>query len=170
MALREKNLDIYGKGPIPWSRAVAQLEQREFSGGRGTSWLSTTCLDRRPHAAGVLGVWLQDTLFFISGPRTSKSRNFAAHPGCAVSASLPDLDVVLEGTATRVTDSATLRRVADAFAARGWPATVDGANITAPFGAPSAGSPPWHLFAATPITAFGVATAGAEGAMRWRFP
>ena len=51
----------------------------------------------------------------------------------------------------------------------GWPAEVDGDAFTAPFSAPSAGPPPWHLYRFTFDTAFGVATAEPYGATRWRF-
>jgi hypothetical protein len=40
---------------------------------------------------------------------------------------------------------------------------------TAPFSAPSAGPPPWHLYRFKLHTAFGVATAEPYGATRWRF-
>jgi hypothetical protein len=164
----EKNLDIYGSPPIHWTRAVGQLQERDFHGGRGTFWLSTTCPDGSPHAAGVLGVWIDDTLYFASGVRTRKSRNLQANPHCAVSASLPDLDVVIEGTARRITEPAVLEKIAAEFERHGWPVTVNGDILTAPWGAPSA-PPPWYLYAVTPTTAVGVATAATPGATRWRF-
>ena len=40
---------------------------------------------------------------------------------------------------------------------------------TAPYSAPSAGRPPWHLYRVTVHTAFGVATAEPHGTSRWRF-
>lgn len=163
-----KNLDIYGSPPIPWTRARDQFEHREFHGGRGTYWLSTTNPDGHPHVAGVLGVWIGDTLYFASGTRTRKSRNLEANPHCAIAASLPDLDVAIEGTATRVTDPAALETIAAEFERHGWPVTVSGDILTAPWGAPSA-PPPWYLYAITPATAIGVATAGTPGATRWRF-
>jgi len=164
----EKNLDIYGSALIPWERARTQFEKREFHGGRGTYWLSTTDRDGHPHTAGVLGVWIGDTLYFASGTSTRKSRNLDANPSCAIAASLPDLDVVMEGTARRVTDPATLEKVAAEFERCGWPVAVEGDLLTAPWGAPSA-PPPWNLYAVTPAIAVGVATAGTPGATRWRF-
>ena len=166
--MQTKNLDLYGNPPIRWDRARAQLQQREFHGGRGTYWLSTTGSDAHPHAAGVLGVWIGDTLYFASGARSRKSRHLEANPECALSASLPDLDLVIEGSATRVMDSETLGRLAEEFVQRGWPVTVSGDTLTAKWGAPSA-PPPWHLYAVTPAKAFGVATAGEPGATRWTF-
>jgi hypothetical protein len=166
--MESKNLDLYGSAAIPWERAASQFEQREFHGGRGTYWLSTTCPDGRPHAAGVLGVWSDGALYFASGVRTLKSRNLEANSGCAISASLPDLDVVIEGSARRVTDPETLERIAAEFVRRGWPTAVNGDTLTAAWGAPSA-PPPWHLYAVTPSVAFGVGTDGTPGATRWSF-
>src|SRR5947199_760178 len=73
------------------------------------------------------------------------------------------------GKAHRVTDASTLERLAGRYREGGWPAEVDGDAFTAPFSAPSAGPPPWHLFHLTFQTAFGVATAEPNGATRWRF-
>lgn len=163
---KSKNLDIYGSEPIPWSRALAQLDA---GGGRGTYWLATTRPDGRPHIAGFGGLWVDGKVYLVSGAATRKSRNLSANPNCAVSVSLPGLDLVIEGTVARVTDEATLVRLAERYAAQGWPATVADGALTAPYSAPSAGPPPWDLYAITPVTAFGVASAEPYGATRWRF-
>jgi general stress protein 26 len=164
--MQQTNLDIYGAGPIPWSRALDQLQDDSV---KKTYWLATVRPDGRPHVAGVGAVWLDGTFYFTSGEGTRKSRNLAENPNCVVSVTLPDLDLVVEGTATPVTDSATLQRIAERYAAQGWPASVGDGAITAPYSAPSAGPAPWRLYAVTPITAFGVAPAEPNGAMRWRF-
>ena len=53
----QKNLDIYGNEPIPWSRPLAELEK--FVAGPGSSvWVATTRPDGRPHVAGVGAIWL----------------------------------------------------------------------------------------------------------------
>jgi hypothetical protein len=108
-------------------------------------------------------------VYLVSGAATRKSRNLSANPNCAVSVSLPGLDLVIEGKVARVTDEATLVRLAERYAAQGWPATVENGALTAPYSAPSAGPPPWDLYAITPVTAFGVASAEPHGATRWRF-
>ena len=156
---------------IPWSRALDQLDKLEPRGGsRGpTCWLATTRPDGRAHIAGVVGLWADASLYFVSGPTTRKARNIAADQRCSFAISLPDLDLALDGTATRVTDARTLTRIAEAFAARGWPLEVDGEVVTASFWAPSAPPPPWHLHVFKPTSALGVATASAGGATRWRF-
>jgi hypothetical protein len=166
--MEQKNLDIYGDEPIPWSRPLEQL--KAFQAGPGTSiWLSTSSPDGRPHTAGVGAVWLDDRFYFTSGPGTRKSRNLAENPNCVFSLSLPDIDLVVEGTAARVTDEATLQRLAKVYNDQGWPASVKDGALTAEYSAPSAGPPPWYLYVVTPTVAFGVATAEPYGAMRWRF-
>jgi hypothetical protein len=112
---------------------------------------------------------VDSTLYFTSGPGRLKARNLAVNPACSVSVRLRGIDLVLEGEALRVTDSATLERVAAVYRTGGWPAEVDGNASTAPFSAPSAGPPPWYLYRLTLHTAVGVASAEPHGATRWDF-
>jgi hypothetical protein len=117
----------------------------------------------------VGALWLDDRFYFTSGANTRKSKNLARNPNCVLSVALRDLDLVVEGTAAKVTDEATLERLAKAYAAQGWPATAKDGALTAEYSAPSAGPPPWDLYEVTPHTAFGVATAEPWGATRWSF-
>ena len=170
--METKNLDIYGSDPIPWSRALDQLPAKDAAGEDAparTTWLSTVSADGQPHTTGVGALWLDDRFYFTSGPKTRKSRDLAGNPNSVISVALADLDLVVEGTATKVTDEATLERLAEAFRAQGWPATVKDGALTAEYSAPSAGPPPWYLYEMTPKTAFGVATKPPFGATRWRF-
>lgn len=162
----QKNLDIYGGEPIPWSRALKQLEG---VASKGSFWLATVRPGGRPHVAAVGALWVNGKFYFVSGAGTRKSRNLAENPNCVISVSLGDLDLAVEGTAARVTDKPTLSRLAKLYADQGWPATVSDGAITAEYSAPSAGPAPWDLYAVTPSTAFGVATAEPHGATRWRF-
>ena len=68
-----------------------------------------------------------------------------------------------------MTDNETLERLAARYRDVGWPVHVEGDAFTAPFSAPSAGPPPWHLYRVTFDTCFGVASAEPHGATRWRF-
>jgi pyridoxine/pyridoxamine 5'-phosphate oxidase len=168
--MEEQNLDIYGHDPIPWSRASKQLATQAREEGKGrTCWLATTDPDGRPHLAAVGAIWVDEKFYFTSGPRLRKSRNLAANPRCAVSVSLDDIDVVVEGTARKETDPSILERVANLYASLGWPARASAGAITAEFSAPSAGRGPWDLYAVTPSAAVGVATKEPFGATRWRF-
>ena len=170
--MQTKNLDRYGSDPIPWSRALEQLPAKDAVGGDEpprTTWLSTVRPDGKPHTTGVGALWIDDRFYFTSGAKTQKSRNLASNPSCVISVALPDLDLVVEGTANRVTDEATLELLAKAYADQGWPATAKDGAITAEYSAPSAGPPPWDLYEMAPKTAFGVATKEPYGATRWRF-
>ena len=162
----QTNLDIYGHEPIPWSRAAAQLESPPEN---ATHFLATMRPDGRPHVAGVGALWLEGKFYFTSGAGTRKSRNLAENAECVFSTKLTDLDLVVEGTAKKVHDQGTVQRLAELYAAQGWPATEKDGAIVAPYSAPSAGPPPWDLYEFTPRTAFGVATAEPHGATRWRF-
>jgi pyridoxine/pyridoxamine 5'-phosphate oxidase len=165
-----QNLDIYGHEPIPWSRALKQLEAQAREEGSGrTCWLATAGPTGSPGLAAVGALWVDDRFYFTSGPRTRKSRNLAANPSCAVSVSLDDIDVVVEGAARKVTDMPTLQHVANLYASLGWPAHASGGAIMAEFSAPSAGRGPWELYAVSPTAAVGVATKEPHGATRWRF-
>lgn len=162
------NLDRYGSAALPWSRPrdllVSSTPRPDLA-----FFLGTSRLDGRPHAAGIGPLWLDGDLYFTSGPAARKARNLAANPACTISARLDGIDLVLEGDATRVDDRSTLEDVARRYREGGWPAEVAGDAFTAPYSAPSAGPPPWHLYRFSFHTAFGVATEEPSGATRWRF-
>jgi hypothetical protein len=164
----QKNLaELYELDPIPWSRALEALEDQTSREAR--CFLATTRPDGRPHVAGVGALWDDGKVYVVSGPGTRKSRNLAENPNCAVSMALPAMDLVFEGRAERVTDDATLQRLAGRYADSGWPARVEDGAFTYDYSAPSAGPPPWYLYAITPTTVFGVTQGEPGGATRWRF-
>lgn len=163
-----RNLDQYGSAELQWSRArdvlVADTPTADL-----TFFVSTVRPDGRPHTAGVGAVWVDDALYFVGGPGTRRSRNLAGNPACSIGVRLRGMDLTLEGEAHRVTDADTLNRVAEVYRAGGWPATVEGDALTAPFSAPSAGPAPWHLYRLTLHRAIAVASAEPPGATRWDF-
>jgi nitroimidazol reductase NimA-like FMN-containing flavoprotein (pyridoxamine 5'-phosphate oxidase superfamily) len=164
----QKNLgDLYDLEPIPWSVALDALESTEPRAQ--TPFLATTRPDGRPHVAALGALWDNGKVYFVSGAGTRKSRNLAQSPNCVISMSLTGIDVVIEGTAAKVTDDKTLHRLAKRYADQGWAPTVKDGAFTHEYSAPSAGPPPWDLYEMTPRTVFGVLTAGAGGATRWRF-
>lgn len=162
------NLDRYGSAELPWSRP-RDIVANDTPAVELTFFVATVRPDGRPHSAGVGATWVDDALYFTSGPGTRKSRNLAANPACSVSVRLRGIDLVLDGEAHRVTDSSTLERLAAVYREGGWPASVEGDALTAPFSAPSAGPAPWHLYRVTLHTAVGVASAEPYGATRWDF-
>lgn len=162
------NLDQYGSAALPWRRPRDLLAAPPPELGP-TIFLGTSGPAGRPHAAAVGAIWVDGDFYIVSGPGTRKARNLAANPACTLAMSLAGIDLILEGEAIRTTDAETLEAVAARYREGGWPAEVEGDAFTAPFSAPSAGSPPWHLYRFTFHTAFGVATAEPNGATRWRF-
>ncbi|MFN8518068.1 MAG: pyridoxamine 5'-phosphate oxidase family protein [Chloroflexota bacterium] len=163
-----RNLDTYGNPPLEWERVRRALEQT-VSGESITWFLGVTGPDGTPHAAGVGAVWVDDQAYLVSGPGTRKSRDLARQPAASLSVHLPDLDLVFEGTARRVTDAPTLERLVRVYNATGWPAEVEGDALTGPFSAPSAGPPPWYLYRLELGSVYAVAGAEPHGATRWRF-
>lgn len=161
------NLDRYGNPELPWSRARDALAAG--TGADITYFLGTCRPDGTPHAAGVGALWLAGDVYFTSSPAARKARDLEANPRCTISVRLPGIDLVLDGSATRVTDAPTLERVAAEYRAGGWPTEVAGDAFTAPFNAPSAGPPPYHLYRFAYHTVVGVATAEPQGGTRWRF-
>jgi general stress protein 26 len=82
-------------------------------------WISTVRADGRPHVTPLVAVWLDGALHFCTGADEQKSVNLRANPHVVLTTGCNSwqqgIDVVVEGDAVRVTDSATLRRLADAW-------------------------------------------------------
>jgi len=173
----EQNLDGYGAPTIPWEKVRDVLTQRipqepgSGSLNRHTWWLATVRPDGRPHVMPLGVLWVEDAFYFAAGAATRKAKDLAHNPHCVITVATHDFDLVLEGAAVKVSDSATAARVAEAYRADGWPASVDrsGTTLTAPYSAPSAGPPPWEVYAFTPETVFALGAAEPYGATRWRF-
>ncbi|MDX8032916.1 pyridoxamine 5'-phosphate oxidase family protein [Lentzea sp. BCCO 10_0856] len=166
--IETRNLDQYGCPALEWARAQ-ELLATESAAKDVPFFLNTVRPDGRPHSVGIGAAWFEDTLWFVSGPGTRKSRNLAANPACTVSVRLTGLDLVLEGTAHRVTEESTLDRVAARYRSGGWAAEREGAAFTAPYTAPSGGPPPWYVYRISLTAAHAVATAEPSGATRWTF-
>ena len=166
--MQQTNLaELYHLDPIPWSTALAALESADAQ--THTPFLATTRPDGRPHVAALGAIWDRDRVWFVSGPGTRKSRNLAENPSCSIAMSLTGIDLVIEGIAERVTDRETLERIAKRYADGGWPARVEEGAFTYDYSAPSAGPPPWWVYAVRPMTVFGVLTTEPGGATRWDF-
>jgi hypothetical protein len=161
------NLDRYGSAALEWSRAEAAMAQGPSPDV--TYFLGTCRPEGTAHAAGIGAQWMDGDLYFTSNPDTRKSRDLAVNPLCTISVRLPGIDLVLTGSAQPMTEPATLERIAAGYRAAGWPAEVLGNALTAPYSAPSAGPPPWHVYRFTFHTVVGAATTEPSGATRWRF-
>jgi uncharacterized pyridoxamine 5'-phosphate oxidase family protein len=112
--------------PAGWAQARGELQDAQVY------WLSTVRPDGRPHVTTLLGVWLDDSLYFCTGSTERKAKNLAQNPHCALTTGRNDLDdgvdLVVEGAAVKVSDDAELRSVADAYESKYGP------QITAPEG------------------------------------
>ena len=99
-----------GATPPPWRDVAAVLQASEMF------WLSTVRADGRPHVTPLPAIWDGGALHFCSGAHEQKSRNLESEPRCVLTTGTnalhSGLDVVVEGTAVRVTDQARLRRLA----------------------------------------------------------
>jgi general stress protein 26 len=99
--------------PTTWAAAREVLEAAQLS------WLSTVRADGRPHVTPLVAVWLDGALHFTTGPteqkahNLDKNRNIVLTTGC--NSWDQGLDVMVEGEARRVTDRATLERLAAAW-------------------------------------------------------
>ncbi|MBW0273481.1 pyridoxamine 5'-phosphate oxidase [Nocardia sp. MH4] len=163
------DLNIYGTDQLPWSRVRAAIENG-LAALETAQFLGTVGPDGRPHSAGIGATLVGEYFYFTSGPGTHKSRYLATNPACTLSFRFPDdVDLVVEGTATRTVDHAEIDRVTACYRDTGWPAERDGAAVTAPFSAQSAGPAPWYLYRFTTHAAVGVALTDPHGATRWRF-
>jgi nitroimidazol reductase NimA-like FMN-containing flavoprotein (pyridoxamine 5'-phosphate oxidase superfamily) len=148
---------------ISWERATSSLRDAD------TYWLATVRPDGRPHAVPVVAVWLDEALHFVASPTSRKARNLAADPHLVITTRAPGVDLVVEGTVTKVGDEPTLHRVARAYATKyRWPVEVrDGAFHGE--GAPTAGPPPYEIYRVRATTVFGFPTEEATRPATWRF-
>ena len=115
--------------PTPWADALRALETAELF------WISTVRSDGRPHVTPLPAVWLDGRLHFCTGPAEQKAVNIARNPQVALTTGTnrwkEGLDLVVEGSAAKVTDDARLRTLADLWRGKyrgDWDFTVvDGA-------------------------------------------
>ncbi len=102
-----------GAHPTPWADAAQVLEHAELF------WLTTVRADGRPHVTPLIGVVGDGAVHFCTGRGEQKARNLEHRKQVALTTGnntwAQGLDVVVEGTAIRVTDHDALQRVADAF-------------------------------------------------------
>jgi hypothetical protein len=176
--MRAKNLEDHGAAPVQdWSSITEILDggftQAPDTGGpnRFTTWLATLNADGSPHVTAVGAIWVDGAFWFQTGNPTRKAKNVARDPRCSLSVSAHEFDLVIEGTAQKITDTDTIARVAAVWARGGWPCEVDASEtgLTAPFNAPGQGPAPWFVYRITPRSATSMATIEPGGATRWTF-
>lgn len=116
-----------GAPATPWETVFGALEGAELY------WLTTVRPSGQPHVTPLIGLWRNGAMHFATGPEEQKAHNINGNQRVAVTtganAWAAGLDVVVEGAATRVTDTAELQAVADAIQAKYgdvWKFTVAG--------------------------------------------
>jgi hypothetical protein len=138
-----------------WEAAVERLE--DPAPGQN-HWLATVRPDGAPHLMPIIAFWIEGAFHFLVGPETRKARNLAADERCVIGTAnltMPSMDLIVEGRARRVTDEATVQRLAEAFGGEGWPLEARGADVYGPHG-PTAGPPPYAIYRLEPTTVFGL--------------
>jgi nitroimidazol reductase NimA-like FMN-containing flavoprotein (pyridoxamine 5'-phosphate oxidase superfamily) len=93
-----------------WREARAGLQTAEVF------WISTVRRDGRPHVTPLIAVWLENALYFSTGPNEQKAKKLTRNPRCILTTGCnaldKGLDLVVEGRIVRVADDARLRRIA----------------------------------------------------------
>ena len=99
-----------------WEETRRVLETAELF------WITTVRRDGRPHVTPLVAVWLDDAIYFCTGPQEQKAVNLAHGPHVTLTTGCNDwdrgIDVVVEGDASRVTGEEQLTRLADAWAGK----------------------------------------------------
>ena len=136
-------------------------------------WVATAAPGNRPHVRPVLAVWLHDAIYSTTSPAAVKGRNLQLHPECSLAARAAAIDIVVEGATSWVHDRDLLENIAAAYDSKyGWPVTLrpDG-MFDAPYGAPTAGHPPYRAYEIAPraVYAFGTGNDLAGRSTRFRF-
>jgi general stress protein 26 len=102
--------------PPPWADIERLLADAQLY------WIITVRADGRPHAVPLVGVWHDGAFAFCTGSEEQKQRNLDVNAHVAVTTGSTGAhgwasgkDVVVEGTAVRVTDAEALRTLAGAW-------------------------------------------------------
>ena len=96
-----------------WEETRRVLEEAELF------WISTVRADGRPHVTPLVAVWLDDVIYFATGPDEQKAVNLRANRSVILTTGCNEwergLDVVVEGGAIQVKDESLLERLAEAW-------------------------------------------------------
>ena len=154
-----------GTEPLPWE------EVRQRFAAERWYWVATTGPGGRPHVRPVLAVWVHGKVYSTTSPGARKGRNLQAQPECSMVARAPALDIVLEGAASWVDDRNLLEQIAAAYDSKyGWPVTITDENMfDAPYGAPTAGAPPYRAYEIAPRFVYAFGTSDNLGVRSTRF-
>ena len=106
----------------PEAEAITWAETKQALDDAQLFWITTVRRDGRPHVTPLVAVWLDDALYFTTGPNEQKAVNLRHNRHVALTTGCNEwergIDVVLEGEAERVTEQALLTRLAEAWRAK----------------------------------------------------
>lgn len=135
---------------LPWESVEALLEEAQLY------WLTTVRSDGRPHVTPLVGVWSDGQFAFCTGVGEQKHVNLQHSPLVAVTTGSngwkSGTDVVVEGTALRITGRENLRPRAEAWRRKygdDWAWDADDEGFTA-----GDGTRPW-VYVVTPAKVIG---------------
>jgi hypothetical protein len=99
--------------PAGWTTVRDALARAELY------WFTSVRGDGRPHVAPMVGLWLDDGFVFCTGSDEQKARNIERNGNVAVTTGVntwkAGLDVVVEGSVSRITGGDALKQIADAY-------------------------------------------------------
>lgn len=149
-----------GATATSWAEARALLEKAEVY------WLATVRPDGRPHVTTLLCAWMDGALYFCTGASERKAKNLESNSHCVITTGcniLEGLDVVVEGEAAMVNDTAKLQALAALYVSKyDWHYEVrDGAFYDNGSRA--------DVYEVAPTTAFGFGKGDVSSQTRWRF-
>jgi hypothetical protein len=149
--------------PTPWDEARQALADAPIY------WLSTIFQDERPHVTPLIGLFVDDAMYFCTGPDEQKAKNIVNNANCSVTTGCntyeSGLDIVLNGSAERVVEEAHLVELARAYVDKygdDWRFEVRDAAFH------HEGGEAW-VFQVAPTVAFGFRKGDSAGQTRWRF-
>src|SRR3954447_18074306 len=148
-------VEVEGEDAVvnPWATVRALMTD---PGPTATPTLSTVRPDGRPHAVPFWPTWNNGAFFFATSQGARKRQNLAQNPQCVVTVNLKGFDLVVEGEAKRITDPATVQRLAEVFNGHGWPVTAIDGGFEAPFGPLTRTTASYELWEMTPVVGFGI--------------
>jgi nitroimidazol reductase NimA-like FMN-containing flavoprotein (pyridoxamine 5'-phosphate oxidase superfamily) len=137
------------KGLLPWRWAEQRLRRSH------NYLLMTVAENARPHAMPVWGIWVDGRFYFSTGRQSRKARNLASNRQCVVCTEALAQAVIVEGTASELSDPALFERLAPIYHRK---------------------YKPWKLeqelgpvFEVRPRVIFGLREATFKAATRWMF-
>ena len=137
------------KGLLPWRWAEERLRRSH------NYYVVTVRPDATPHAMPVWGIWVDGRFVFSTGAQSRKARNLAANTSCVVCTEESAEAVIVEGTASTLTDARRLAAIAPFYARKYKSYTLD----------PKMGP----IFEVVPDVVFGMCEAKFKAATRWTF-